>query len=210
MSSAVAGPNPRSPTTKPEFPKSLLYHPHIHCVVLAGGISLDRSRWIRCCKKFFLPVRVLSRLFRGKLLAFLRQAFARGELELFGRLSELAEPARFHAWLESLKKSEWVVYAKPPLRRSRHVLKYLARYTHRVAISNGRLGRCKGVAFASAGATRNEFLRHFLLQVLPRPALTRWRISRSDSGQEHGIANLPNMWLLPRQVRNQQRQGRQV
>ena len=89
--------------------QSLLSHPHIHCVVPAGGISADGLRWIRCRQKFFLPVRVLSRLFRGKLLAFLRQAFAQGELQFFGELRELFEPARFHAWIESLKKSEWVV-----------------------------------------------------------------------------------------------------
>ncbi len=161
--------------------QSLLYHPHIHCVVPAGGISLDRSRWIRCRRKFFLPVRVLSRLFRGKMLAFLRQAFAQGELGFFGRLSELAEAARFHAWLESLKKSEWVVYAKPPLRRSQHVLKYLARYTHRVAISNGRLESLERgrVRFRWRNAKKSnriqtmtldavEFTRRFLLHVLPR------------------------------------------
>ncbi len=161
--------------------QSLLYHPHIHCVVPAGGISPDGSRWIPCRQKFFLPVRVLSRLFRGKLLAFLRQAFAQGELELFGELSELAEPARFSAWIESLKKNECVVYAKPPLGRSQHVLKYLARYTHRVAISNGRLlslekGR---VSFGWRNSKKSnriqtmtldavEFLRRFLLHVLPR------------------------------------------
>ncbi len=161
--------------------QSLLYHPHIPGVVPAGGISPDGSRWIPCRQKFFLPVRVLSRLFRGKLLAFLRQAFAQGELELFGELSELAEPARFSAWIESLKKNEWVVYAKPPLGRSQHVLKYLARYTHRVAISNGRLlllekGR---VSFGWRNSKKNnriqtmtldavEFLRRFLLHVLPR------------------------------------------
>ena len=161
--------------------QSLLYHPHIHCVVPAGVISPDGSRWIRCRKKFFLPVRVLSRLFRGKLLAFMRQAFAKGELEFFAQLSEFAEPARFSAWIESLKKSEWVVYAKPPLGRSQHVLKYLARDTHRVAISNGRLGSLeKGrLRFRWRNSKKNnriqtmtldavEFLRHFLLHVLPR------------------------------------------
>ncbi len=150
-------------------------------MVPAGGISADGLRWIRCRKKFFLPVRVLSRLFRGKLLAFLRQAFTQGELEFFGKLRELSEPARFHAWIESLKKSEWVVYAKPPLRRSQHVLQYLARYTHRVAISNGRLESLeKGrISFRWRNAKKSnriqtmtldavEFLRRFLLHVLPR------------------------------------------
>ena len=126
-------------------------------------------------------MRVLSRLFRGKLLAFMRQAFAQGELEFFGQLSEFAEPARFSAWIESLKKSEWVVYAKPPPGRSQHVLEYLARYTHRVAISNGRLGSLeKGrLRFRWRNSKKNnriqtmtldavEFLRRFLLHVLPR------------------------------------------
>jgi hypothetical protein len=184
--------------------QSLLSHPHIHCVVPAGGISADGLRWIRCRQKFFLPVRVLSRLFRGKLLAFLRQAFAQGELQFFGELRELSEPARFHAWIESLKKSEWVVYAKPPLRRSQHVLQYLARYTHRVAISNGRLESLeKGrISFRWRNAKKSnriqtmtldavEFLRRFLLHVLPRGFVKiRGRLPRS-SPSRGGARSLP-------------------
>ena len=159
----------------------LLYHPHIHCVVPAGGISLDGSRWISCRRNFFLPVQPLSRLFRGKLLAGLRRAFAKGELLFPTGLAELAEPRRFDAWLRGLRKTEWVVYAKRPFKGPAHVLQYLARYTHRVAISNGRLvsladGR---VRFRFRDSKHNnrigemsldavEFLRRFLLHVLPR------------------------------------------
>jgi hypothetical protein len=160
--------------------QNLLHHPHVHCVVPAGGLSPDGSRWIPCRPKFFLPVRVLSRLFRGKLLALLRQAFAEGRLEFFGQLADLAEPARFHAWLRKSKKTEWVVYAKPPFGGPEHVLKYLARYTHRVAISSGRLlsldnGRVAfrwrdsrhGNQTKSMTLDAVEFIRRFLLHILP-------------------------------------------
>jgi hypothetical protein len=119
--------------------QNLLHHPHIHCVVPAGGLAPDGSRWIRCRRKFFLPVKVLSRLFRGKFLALLRDAFGRGQLQFHGKLIPLRRAARFHALLRPLKDVEWVVYAKPPFGGPEQVLKYLARYTHRVAISNGRL-----------------------------------------------------------------------
>jgi hypothetical protein len=125
-------------------------------------------------------VRVLSRLFRGKLLALLRQAFAEGRLEFFGQLAYLAEPARFHAWLRNSKTTEWVVYAKPPFGGPEHVLKYLARYTHRVAISSNRLLSLDNgqVTFRwrdSRHGNQNkpmtleavEFIRRFLLHILP-------------------------------------------
>jgi hypothetical protein len=160
--------------------QNLLHHPHVHCVVPAGGIAPDGSRWIRCRQKFFLPVRVLSRLFRGKLLAFLREAYARGKLQFSGQLAALTDPARFQTWLRKLKKPDWVVYAKHPFGGPEHVLKYLARYTHRVAISNGRLlnseqGR---VSFRRRDSRDNnrtgtmtldgvEFIRRFLLHILP-------------------------------------------
>jgi hypothetical protein len=155
------------------------HHPHVHCVVPAGGLSPDGSRWIPCRPKFFLPVRVLSRLFRGKLLAWLRQAFAEGTLRFFGQLADLARPARFHAWLRKSKKTEWVVYAKPPFGGPVHVLKYLARYTHRVAISSSRLlsldhGRVTfrwrdsrhGNHTKSMTLDAAEFIRRFLLHIL--------------------------------------------
>ena len=120
--------------------QNLLLHPHLHCLVPAGGLASDRSRWIPCRRKFFLPVNVLSRLFRGKLLAFLEAAWTEGKLQFHGQLTALADPVRFRALLHQLRQKEWVVYAKPPFGGPQHVLKYWARYTHRVAISNGRLG----------------------------------------------------------------------
>jgi len=160
--------------------QNLLHHPHVHCVVPAGGLAPDGSRWIACRPNFFLPVRVLSRLFRGKLLAFLRQAFAGGKLEFFGQLADLAEPSRFQAWLRNSQNTEWVVYAKPPFSGPEDVLQYLARYTHRVAISNGRLqslenGRVSfrwrdskaGNQIKTMTLDAVEFIRRFLLHILP-------------------------------------------
>jgi len=160
--------------------QNLLHHPHVHCVVPAGGLSPDGSRWIACRPKFFLPVRVLSRLFRGKLLALLRQAFAEGTLEFFGQLADLAEPARFPTWLRKSRKTEWVVYAKPPFGGPEAVLKYLARYTQRVAISSSRLlsldnGKVTfrwrdsrhGNQTKSMTLEAVEFIRRFLLHILP-------------------------------------------
>jgi hypothetical protein len=160
--------------------QNLLHHPHIHCVVPAGGLAPDGSRWIPCRRKFFLPVKVLSRFFRGKFLALLRDAFARGKLQFHGKLTPLRAPARFHAFLRPLQDAEWVVYAKPPFGGPEYVLKYLARYTHRVAISNGRLLRLENgqVTFQWRDSKDKnrikamtldavEFIRRFLLHILP-------------------------------------------
>jgi hypothetical protein len=160
--------------------QNLLHHPHIHCVVPAGGLAPDGARWIPCRRKFFLPVAVLSQLFRGKFLALLRDAFADGKLEFHGQLVPLRQFTRFHALLRQLKSIKWVVYAKPPFGGPEYVLKYLARYTHRVAISNGRL-----LGFENGQVTFQwrdskdgnrikvmtldavEFIRRFLLHILP-------------------------------------------
>lgn len=160
--------------------QNLLQHPHVHCLVPAGGIAFNRSRWIPCRRKFFLPVRVLSRLFRGKLLTFLREAYDQGKLHFHGQMTPLADAARFHSWLCRLRKKDWVVYAKPPFGGPQHLLKYLARYTHRVAISNGRLldltnGRIRfrwrdskdGNRIKVMALDAIEFIRRFLLHVLP-------------------------------------------
>ena len=119
--------------------QTLRHHPHLHCVVPGGGLSADNTRWIACRPGFFLPVKVLSRLFRGKFIAHLREAREDGQLHYLGKLSHLAEAEEFNCWLRELSRIEWVVYAKPPFGGPQQVLKYLARYTHRVAISNGRL-----------------------------------------------------------------------
>jgi Putative transposase/Transposase zinc-binding domain len=160
--------------------QTLQHHPHVHCVVPGGGLSPDGSRWIACRPDFFLPVRVLSRVFRGKFLESLHAAFDRGQLAFHGRLSELADPGRFDDRLRAAARTEWVVYAKPPFGGPEAVLKYLARYTHRVAISNSRLIELKDgrVSFRSKDYARGgrerttvleatEFLRRFLQHVLP-------------------------------------------
>jgi hypothetical protein len=160
--------------------QNLLHHPHLHCLVPAGGLALDRSRWTPCRPKYFLPAQVLSCMFQKKLLAFLKAAFAEGRLQFSGQLTALADPVTFHAWLHQQGKPKWVVYAKPPFGGPEHVLKYLARYTHRVAISNGRLislaadrvsfhwrdsKHGKHLKMMSLEAV--EFIRRFLLHVLP-------------------------------------------
>jgi hypothetical protein len=117
--------------------QNLRHHPHLHRLVPAGGLALDRSRWVATGRGFFLPVRVLSRTFRGKLLAFLKQSYRRNELCFAGKLAELSTPRAFDTLLGTLRRREWVVYSKPPFGGPEHVLKYLAGYTHRVAISNG-------------------------------------------------------------------------
>ena len=159
--------------------QNLLHHPHLHCLVPAGGLALDGSRWIACRPKFFLPVEVLSCRFRRKLLAYLAEALAEGQLRFPGPLTPLADPTRFEAWLRHLPK-KWVVYAKPPLGGPEQVLKYLARYTHRVAISNGRLVSLTqdrvsfrwrdskdGKRLKVMSLEAVEFIRRFLLHILP-------------------------------------------
>jgi hypothetical protein len=156
------------------------YHPHIHCVVPGGGLSPDRSRWISSRDNFFIHVKVLSRVFRGKFLDQLRVAFEKGKLCLEGQLKPLRDPRSWDALLKSVRKGDWVVYAKRPFGGPRQVLKYLARYTHRVAISNQRLvsmadGKVsfswKDYADGSRQKTMtlqaHEFIRRFLLHVLP-------------------------------------------
>jgi hypothetical protein len=160
--------------------QNLQLHPHVHCVVPGGGLSPDGTRWIAASAKFFLPVRVLSRVFRGKFLAGLRAAFRAGRLRLPGELAGEVEVDQFERVLAATVKTDWVVYAKPPFGGPKQVLKYLARYTHRAAISNHRLlDLCEGrVAFRykdyAHGSRKQtmtlsavEFVRRFLLHVLP-------------------------------------------
>jgi hypothetical protein len=110
-------------------------HPHLHCVVPGGGLSVDGSRWVRCRRGFFLPVRVLSRIFRGKFLAYLKEAFDQRKLQFLGKLARLADPAAFADFLKNARKTDWVVYSKAPFGGPAQVLEYLGRYTHRIAIS---------------------------------------------------------------------------
>src|SRR6185312_12526806 len=161
--------------------QALELHPHIHAIVPGGGLSPDGARWIPCKPGFFLPVRVLSRLLRGKLLAFLRQAYDRGELPWTGGLAGWADPREFARFLSPLYEKEWAVYAKPPFGGAEQSLKYLARYTYRVAISNDRIESLtdgqvtfRYKAYAHGHRWRRmtlpaqEFLRRFMLHVLPR------------------------------------------
>jgi hypothetical protein len=160
--------------------QNLQHHPHLHCVVPGGGLSPDALRWVACRPGFFLPVRVLSRVFRGKFLSLLRAAFDKGRLTFHGKLGFLAEPGEFQRRLADSARTEWVVYAKPPFGGPEQVLKYLARYTHRVAISNKRLTALEGDEveflwkdYAHGGKQKKmklkaiEFIRRFLLHVLP-------------------------------------------
>jgi hypothetical protein len=160
--------------------QTLTHHPHVHCVVPGGGLSADRTRWIACRPGFFLPVPVLSRLFRRLFLGALHHAFDAGRLALPGTLGALAKPAAFRRCLAQARRQEWVVYAKPPFGGPRQVLDYLGRYTHRVAIANSRLidiadghvtfrwrdyrhpQRPKRITL-----TASEFIRRFLLHTLP-------------------------------------------
>ena len=160
--------------------QNLLHHPHLHCVVPGGGLSADAERWISCRPGFFLPVRVLSRLFRRLFLEQLKRAFDAGRLHFYHALEGLQAPTAFARYLAPMRQAEWVVYAKPPFGGPRQVLEYLGRYTHRVAISNNRLidfaedqvrfhwkdyrheSQSKVMQLAA-----EEFIRRFLLHVLP-------------------------------------------
>ena len=161
--------------------QTLQPHPHLHCVVPGGGLSSDHQRWIASRAHFFLPVKVLSRVFRGKFVAGLRRAGHTGRLAFHGECLPLADPQAFVAFLRSLFREDWVVYAKPPFGGPEHVLQYLARYTHRVAISNHRIVdvtdshvtfRWKDYAHHSRQRTMTltseEFLRRFVQHVLPK------------------------------------------
>ena len=191
--------------------QNLLHHPHLHCVVPGGGISPDGRRWVSCRPGFFLPVRVLSRLFRRLFLALLRQAFEARALKFFNALAELQDAGAFARYLAPIAKAEWVVYAKPPFGGPDRVLQYLGRYTHRVAIANSRLIEFAGgqVAFRwndyrhesrqkVMRLQADEFVRRFLLHVLPSGfqrirhyGLLANRLCRSKLGRCRQLLNAP-------------------
>lgn len=160
--------------------QTLMHHPHLHCVVPGGGLTPDGRGWVPCRPNFFLPVRVLSRLFQGLFLHYLKQAFRRGDLEFHGSLQHLSDGRAFGSFLDALRRVKWVVYAKRPFGGPAQVLDYLGRYTHRVAISNHRLLNIddqqvtfswkdyrNGNQVRSMTLDTNEFIRRFLLHVLP-------------------------------------------
>ncbi len=160
--------------------QTLIDHPHLHCLVTGGGLSLDGKRWVSSREDFFIAVKVLSSLFRGKFLDGLKKAYEAGELKFAGQIEELKDASAFKKFLSDLYHQEWVVYCKPPLKDPQKVMEYLGRYTHRVALSNDRLVKREGdqVTFRwrdSADSNRIkwlsleafEFIRRFLLHVLP-------------------------------------------
>ena len=160
--------------------QNLIDHPHIHCIVPGGGLSSDGKRWIASRERFLIAVKVLSRLFRGKMLHQLKRAYTTNKLKLLGQSKELNRRQKFHQLLDTLYRKEWVVYAKEPFGGPRQVLAYLGRYTHRVAISNDRLvsiadGQVRfhwrdyqdGNTVKLMSLDASEFIRRFLLHVLP-------------------------------------------
>ena len=160
--------------------QNLLDHPHIHCVIPGGGISGDKRRWKPCRKNYLFPVKVISRLFKGKLLAYLKDAIKTGTLTFHGQLDYLNRPENQKAFISDLYSKEWVVYTKPPFAGAIQVIKYLSRYTHKIAISNRRILKQENgnVSFTwkdyrdqnkrkTMTLEKTEFIRRFLLHVLP-------------------------------------------
>jgi hypothetical protein len=160
--------------------QTLLHHPHLHCVVAGGGLSPDGTRWISCRPRYFLPVPILSCLFRRLFLGYLQKAFDAGDLEFFSSLEPLRERRAFLRYLAPLRRAKWVVYAKPPFAGPEQVLEYVGRYTHRVALSNNRLLAIEDGAVRFRWkdyrddnrqkvmtVSAHEFIRRFLLHVLP-------------------------------------------
>jgi len=160
--------------------QNLMDHPHLHCLVPGGGLSLDGQRWISSRGGFFIPVKVLSRLFRGKFLFYLKEAYRGGKLKFVGEIRSLSDTPKFQMMMDELYRQEWVTYCKPPFRSAQYVIEYLGRYTHRVAISNNRIVKVEQekVTFRwrdYKDDNKNkqmtleafEFIRRFLLHILP-------------------------------------------
>ena len=155
--------------------RTLQYHPHVHCIVTGGGLSVDGHRWIRARQSFLFAAGVVRRLFRGRFMAALRQLYAQGRLALDGPLACLHDPGQFRIFKEALYDQNWVVYAKAPFGGARQVFAYLGRYTHRVGLTNARIKSVTSdaVTFATKMARTTtiapvEFMRRFLLHVLPK------------------------------------------
>ncbi|MEM9231615.1 MAG: IS91 family transposase [Pseudomonadota bacterium] len=188
---------------------AMTHHPHVHMIVPGGGLSTDGSSWIACRRNFFLSVRVMSRLHRGLILDRLDKLHGAGKLQFFGNHAELNNPAAFNAFLQPLRKIDWVVYAKEPFAGPKAVLAYLSRYTHRVAISNSRLIRFdadsvtfKVKNYRAKGSGRHttmtlatdEFIRRFLIHVLPKG---QHRIRHYGFyGNGNRAANIARIWGL--------------
>jgi len=202
--------------------QNLLFHPHLHCVVTGGGLSPDGCRWVSARPGYLLPVKVLARLFRGKFLAGVQEAYHAGQLNLGGSVAALADPQVFRRWLDALYRQDWVVYAKRPFGGAQQVFRYLGRYSHRVAIANSRLlaledgqvsFRWKDYADDQRTKvmrlTADEFIRRFLLHVLPkrfvrirhygllagRQVATQWARCRQLLGVKNGPPPVERTWL---------------
>jgi len=160
--------------------QTLTLHPHIHCVVTGGGLSLDGKEWISCNKGFLISIRILSALFRGKFLSHLKKAYKKDKLEFYGHIKYLEEPGNFKRLIDELYNRKWITYSKKPFSNPDSVLKYLGRYTHRIAISNHRIIKVESdkVTFRWKDYKDNgkiklmsldvkEFMRRFLLHILP-------------------------------------------
>ena len=160
--------------------QTLIDHPHIHCIVTGGGLSFDHKKWVSSRPDFFIPVKVLSQVFRGKFLDYLKQAYESGRLRFDGQISPLKEKSKFQELLNGLYRQDWHVYCKPPFKRPENVMEYLGRYTHRVAISNDRIIKIEdsqvtiryrdyadGDKVKEMSLAAFEFIRRFLLHVLP-------------------------------------------
>lgn len=161
--------------------QNLLDHPHIHFIVPGGGLNSEKTKWMQCQKNYFLPVKVLSRVFRGKVLEYFEKAHDRGDLQFMGKIDHLRSPALFKELLISCAQKEWVVYAKEPFAGPKQVIEYLGQYTHRIAITNYRLVKLEGENVHFKVRDREnpkqkkimvlhvkEFMRRFLLHVLPK------------------------------------------
>ena len=160
--------------------QNLMNHPHIHCIVPGGGLSIDGKRWLNSKKDFFIPVKVISRKFRGKFLYYFKKEYYSKELKLSGDVADLKGRDEFRVFVDKLYKKEWVVYCKPPFKSSEHVFEYLGRYTHRVAISNNRIVKLEngmvtfkwrdyknGNAQKFMTVKAEEFIRRFVMHILP-------------------------------------------
>lgn len=161
--------------------QTLIHHPHVHCIVTGGGLALNGIKWVMCKGDFFIHVKVLSRMFKGKFLAHLNESHKRNQLRFPGKVEHLAEDKAFKAMLNELYSQEWGVYCKPPIQNAEQVIEYLGRYTHRVAISNDRIVKVEGDAVTFTYRDSNdgnkikqmtlkaeEFIRRFLLHILPK------------------------------------------
>jgi hypothetical protein len=188
----------------------LQHHPHVHCVIAAGGPAPDHASWISSRRTFFLPVKVLGRVFRGKLLAGLKTAFHQGKLEFHGHLATLAEPRVFAAWLRVLFQHHWVVYSKRPFGGPEHALRFLGAYTHRVGIANSRLVSFADgqVSFRWRDSAHNnrkrvmslpadEFLRRFLLHAGSSASATS---ASSQTGNERSCCRSASACSAPRPI----------